>query len=163
MLSAQRGLLICAVLATMLGPVLSLPRRPPSPGKILGIFKRPWGCGDCYVDLIFESDKHTSESMAWCVGNCNFVQFWNARSYNTRQRNENFLVVVNRWIQERINDEVSPASQVCGHWLSAADEVTAGLCLCPSVRRTVWVRRPDNSSSRWRQPGRACCPRATSA
>jgi len=137
MLHAQRGLLVGAVLAMMLDLVLSLPRRPPSPGKILGMFNRPWGCGDCYVDLIFESDKHTAESMAWCVGNCNFVQFWNARSYNTRQRNENFLVVVNRWIQERINDEVSPASQVCGHWLSAADEVTSrGRALplpqCPS-------------------------------
>ena len=127
--------------------ISSLPPRPPSPGKIIGIFARNFDCSDCAVmrqytvtddcreknkvgNRVLKKDCVVSfrENMdnlsplawqAWCVYNCPYDRFW--QHLNTVDQNEIFLLTVNRWIQGQVVLETIPADVSCPAWQRAAE------------------------------------------
>ena len=88
--------------------VSSLPQRPPSPGfhTLLNTFPRNWDCSDCVVSLDLDGAPYTPGAQAWCVNNCPFEDYW--PELTQVGRNEQFLLVVNKWIQLELSYIVAP-------------------------------------------------------
>jgi len=127
--------------------ISSLPPRPPSQGKIIGIFERGFECSDCAVmreytviDDCREANKYGTrvlkkdcvvtfrENMdnlsplawqAWCVYNCAYDRFW--QHLNTVDQNEVFLVIVNKWVQGEVILQTIPSDVSCPAWQRAAE------------------------------------------
>jgi len=96
--------------------VSSLPRRPPSPGfhTLLNLFPRNWDCSDCVVSLDLFREPYTPSAQAWCVYNCPFEDYW--PELTKVGRNEQFLLVVNQWIQVEISHTVVKHHVLCNAW-----------------------------------------------
>jgi len=68
--------------------------------------------------------RQTPATQAWCAASCSYKHHWPRHVYNLREQNEMFVITVNRWVQEIINEAAIPAAEVCALWLSTAEAST---------------------------------------